>query len=141
MLGLPILGHIPVIDAAAKRRLSKGAAAAMSPSLCVAHDRKGTQAEAYREIRTAVYSAPGGWEAGSPNHQPQSGRRQDDNRRQSGPLNGRGGQKILLVDADFRRPRVHEIMEIDNSVGLKALSKEKWKSATQPATRALATFG
>ena len=55
VLGLPILGHIPVIEAPSKGRKPKGAAAAMCSELCVAHDRKGTQAEAYRSIRTAVY--------------------------------------------------------------------------------------
>ena len=120
VLGLPILGHIPVIHAGGKRRQAKGAAAAMSSVLCVTHDRKGAQAEAYRAIRTAVYfSAQAEGMRVLQVTSPNPGDGKTTTAANLALSMAEAGKKILLVDADFRRPQVHEIMGIDNSVGLK----------------------
>jgi succinoglycan biosynthesis transport protein ExoP len=34
------------------------------------------------------------------------------------------GRKVLLIDADLRRPRIHEIFRLDNEVGLASLLRE-----------------
>ena len=55
MLGLEILGHIPVLDVKPRRNSLSGPLAALSPTLCVVHHPKGTNAEAYRLQCTAIY--------------------------------------------------------------------------------------
>ncbi|MGF1588775.1 MAG: GumC family protein [Pleurocapsa sp.] len=44
------------------------------------------------------------------------------------------GKKVLLIDADMRRPSQHEILGLSNSVGLSnlLLDQTKWSDAVQP---------
>ena len=48
------------------------------------------------------------------------------------------GQQVLLVDADLRKPTVHQIMEVKNQYGLTSLltKKESPKTAILPTQRA-----
>jgi capsular exopolysaccharide synthesis family protein len=47
------------------------------------------------------------------------------------------GRKVLLIDADLRRPRIHEIFRLDNEVGLASLLREAAmdKAAVDAAVR------
>lgn len=118
-LGLPILGHIPLIDADSKHHQPRGKAAAMAPVLCVAHHRKGQQAEAYRTLRTTLFfSAQGDGLKIIQVTSPNPGDGKTTTAANLALSMADAGKKILLVDADFRRPRVHKIMGVSNSIGL-----------------------
>ncbi len=118
-LGLPILGHIPLIASDHKRYQPSGSTAAMAPVLCVAHNRKGTQAEAYRALRTPLFfSAQADGLKVLQVTSPNPGDGKTTTAANLALSMAAAGKKILLVDADFRRPRVHKIMGVDNSVGL-----------------------
>ncbi len=126
-LGLPVFGHIPLMSG--PRDKDKAAAGgdgdakpALHPGLCTFHHPKGRPAEAYRAVRTALYFGTGGEshkviQVTSP-----------------GPGDGKttlasnlaiaiadSGKKVLLVDADFRRPKVSKFFNLDNAAGLGSL--------------------
>jgi len=121
-LGLPIVGHIPVIHTrGSKHAKPKGDAAtgALHPVICTYHQPRGRQAEAYRAVRTSLYFGT-----------------QDENHKViqiTSPNPGDGkttlaanlavsiadsGKRVLLLDADFRRPKVHKYFGLDNAVGV-----------------------
>ena len=94
----------------------------MSPLICTFHQPKGRPAEAYRAVRTALYFSTQGQDhkviqITSPN-----------------PGDGKttmaanlavsiadSGKRVLLLEADFRRPRVHGYFGLDNSVGVSSV--------------------
>lgn len=121
-LGLSIMGHIPMIsDAGGRKPGVKGAAkaAVADETLCVVRNPKGRQAEAYRAIRTALY-----FSTHSQGHkviQITSASPGDGKTTTSTNLAfciADSGKRTLLIDADFRRPRVHEYLGLGNEVGL-----------------------
>ena len=120
-LGLPIVGHIPVINVHREKHGS-GDKTALDPVLCTFHRPKSRQAEAYRAVRTALYFSvrAKGYkviQVSSPN-----------------PADGKttlaanlavsiaqSGKKVLLLDGDCRRPKIHKYFSLDNSTGLSSL--------------------
>lgn len=113
-LGLNLLGYVPEVDELriAQRRHSHD-------GLVILNDPRSPVAEAFRSIRTALsFSAAA----------------QDVNRimvTSSSPSEGKtlvcvnaaaalaqAGKRVLLVDADMRKPAVHKIFEVDQNPGL-----------------------
>ena len=106
-LGLPIVGHIPFLPA------SPAPDSAVDEHLCAYHAPKSPQAEAFRGLRTALYF---------------STQRQGHQVIQvTSPSKGDGkstlianlaisiaysGKSVVLVDADFRRPAIHELFRL-----------------------------
>lgn len=125
-LGLPVLGHIPVMSSRPREKAAHNgdgkAEPALDPMLCTFHHPKGRPAEAYRAVRTALYFGTAGEshkviQVTSP-----------------GPGDGKttlaanlaiaiadSGKKVLLVDADFRRPRIGKSFGLDGTAGLGSL--------------------
>jgi capsular exopolysaccharide synthesis family protein len=124
-LDLPVIGHIPQIE----KPESNGAVAhgeagvpLLDPILCSYHHRRGRPAEAYRAVRTSLFF---------------SIRREDQKVIQitsANPGDGKttlaanlaismadAGKKVLLVDADFRRPRQHTLFGLADTVGLRSV--------------------
>jgi capsular exopolysaccharide synthesis family protein len=116
-LGVPVIGHIPSIDMGRERKLTGDEKA--DPSL-VAYHRPGSGiAEAYRNIRTALLM-------GTPHRVVQitSANPGDGKTTLSANLAvaiARSGKRCLLLDCDFRRPRVHQLFGLANTVGTSSI--------------------
>jgi exopolysaccharide transport family protein len=115
-VGIPYMGPIPNFG------LQNGETSAAERALIVSEDPKSVAAEAYRGIRTAVIFAS-----------PDSG-----NKvllvTSAAPSEGKSitasnlavsmaqsGKKTLVIDADFRKPRLHRIFKVNNEKGFSNL--------------------
>lgn len=121
--GLPVLGHVPRYQAL---RVVEGPSHA-SPTAAdidvASHsDPRSAFAEAFKNLRTSLLLA-------SPEHPPRhivvtSCEPQDGKSTVSTNLAialAQAGKKVLLVDADLRRPRLHKSLGVPNEVGLSSL--------------------
>lgn len=117
---LPVLGYVPKFQPL--RVVSEGASGEMDPrriDMTSFHDARSAFAEAYKNLRTSLLLA-------SPDHpprhilvtscQPQEGK-------STVSMNlaivlTQLGRRVLLVDADLRRPRLHKTLGLQNGVGL-----------------------
>lgn len=116
VLGLPVLGVVPHI----------GAATAAQRGLQLHLDPMSDVAESYRTVRTAVYfGVPAGRAKTLLITSPAPGEGKTTLASNLAIAMAQAGNRILLLDADFRKPTLHKIFEIDKSVGLSsALANE-----------------
>jgi succinoglycan biosynthesis transport protein ExoP len=119
-LGLPLVGHIPFLtgDAETERKRAAGEAT-VDPLLCTHFRTKSLEAEAYRAVRTALYFATQG--LGHKVVQVTSPNKGDGKSLMIANLAvmiAQSGKRVLLIDADLRRPRQHKIFALDSSGGL-----------------------
>jgi capsular exopolysaccharide synthesis family protein len=117
-LGLPLVGHIPFFshdDLAAE----EGAEAGVSPMLCTYHQSSSLEAEAYRRVRTSLYFSTQGErhkviQITSPN----MGDGKSTLAANLAISIAQSGKKVILVDADCRRPSVHRLFGLPAGTGL-----------------------
>ena len=122
-LGLPVVGHIPVIPMPKKEARAEGEQEAPDgtpdPVLRTIHHPRGSIAEAYRAVRTALYfSTRGGGHKIIQVTSPNPGDGKTTLAANVAVSIANSGKRVLLLDADFRRPRVHKLFGMDDSVGL-----------------------
>ena len=122
-LGLPVVGHIPVIPIRKKEAKAKDEEEAPEgtpdPVLRTIHHPRGSIAEAYRAVRTALYfSTRGGGHKVIQITSPNPGDGKTTLAANVAVSIANSGKDVLLLDADFRRPRQHKLFGMDDSVGL-----------------------
>jgi capsular exopolysaccharide synthesis family protein len=119
-LGLPLVGHIPYITADADtERRRKAGEATLDPLLCTYFRPKSIDAEAYRAVRTALFFGTHG--RGHQVIQVTSPNKGDGKSLMIANLAvtvAQSGKRVLLIDADCRRPRQHRVFNLPATTGL-----------------------
>ncbi len=127
-LQLPALAAIPAIDSIPKRKLllvgSGGEADDETPSspLLTSADTRSSLAEAYRHLRTSILLSTAGHAPKSlliTSSLPSEGK--TTTATNTSIILAQTGARVLMIDADMRRPRLHSIFGIENGRGLSTL--------------------
>jgi capsular exopolysaccharide synthesis family protein len=120
-LRLPIVGHIPYLSHTGELVTvsTGGQTVELDAALCTVHRPTSTDAEAYRSVRTALYFNTHG-----ERHKvvqvtsPSMGDGKSTLITNLAVAIAQSGRKVVLVDADLRRPRVHRVFGLTARVGL-----------------------
>ncbi|MBX9654272.1 polysaccharide biosynthesis tyrosine autokinase [bacterium] len=125
-LGVPVIGHIPVffprLEEDEETENMEGDIVGLDKMVCTYRDPDSLAAEAYRAVRTNLYFSTHG-----ESHkviQVTSPSSEDGKSTLASNLAvslAQSGVKVLLMDADFRRPKVHQNFGIDKTNGLSNL--------------------
>ncbi len=124
-LNAPIMGHIPPIRV--KQANDAGTPLGMDPTLVTIVRPKSTESEAYRGVRTQVIQATE--TNGNKVIQVTSPSPGDGKSTLAANLAislAQAGKKTILIDCDFRKPRVHKIFKLDKpSLGLATVMNDE----------------
>ena len=114
-LGVPVLGHIPVMDISKVKKSVPD----VDGSVTSIHHSKGRVSEAYRSVRTGLYFSQYGRNLKVVQvTSPVPGDGKSTLSSNLAVSMAQSGRRVLLIDADFRRPRIANIFGIDGNVGM-----------------------
>ena len=116
-LKMPVIGHIPAVRPDMDKVKEKKSQ--LDPSLCAYFQPKSTFCEAYRAVRTALYFSS--QQSENKVIQVTSAVPSDGKSTIAANLaitTAQAGKSVLLVDCDFRRPRVHQLFKISAKKGV-----------------------
>lgn len=119
-LGWPVLGHLPQIPASTLESIeSDSDLQGVDRTIVTFHRPKSQVAEAYRVVRTALYfSLQGEAHKIIQVTSPDPGDGKTTLSANLAVAIAQSNRKTLLLDADFRRPRVHKLFEVPEGVGV-----------------------
>jgi len=126
-LQLPALAAIPLIDSMAKRRLllvgpGHEEENRAKSELLIQSDPRSSLAEAYRQLRTSILLSTAGRAPKTllvTSSLPSEGK--TITTANTAVSLAQTGAKVLIVDADMRRPRIHTVFDMENGSGLSSL--------------------
>jgi capsular exopolysaccharide synthesis family protein len=113
VIGLPILGVVPQMT---------GRRTAVARAMTVHLDPRSVVAEAYRTIRTAIYFGTAGSRCKTILVcSPESGDGKTTSASNLAIAIAQTGRRVLLLDADFRKPTQHKNLDIKDAIGLSSV--------------------
>jgi capsular exopolysaccharide synthesis family protein len=125
-LGLPVVGHVPRITPRNEEvRQHEAGTLALDPSICAYYQSKSIEAESFRGIRTTLYFSA--QNEGCKIIQITSPNMGDGKTTLATNLAvsiAQSGKRILLIDADFRRPRLHRMFGLRARIGLATIIQD-----------------
>lgn len=113
---LPVLGSIPTFELG---RWKTDGSTPLVPALCYYHRPGSPEAESYRSVRTTLLvSASDKRHAVIQVTSPESGDGKTTMAANLALAMAQSGKSVLLVDADLRRPTVHQLFGVSQEIGL-----------------------
>ncbi len=133
--GVPMLGAIPHFAAHARDHQME-ATTGVSAAIHYYHRPGSREAEAYRSVRTTLFAATK--DSGDKVVQvssPEPGDGKSTSIANLAVAMAQSGKKVLLIDADLRRPTVHRLFGARGDVGLSEVLRQEiaWENAVQPS--------
>lgn len=115
--GIPIVGHIPYMTEQKLRKIPKDTT--IDRTIVTLHLPRSRPSEAYRSVRTAVcFSATGGEHRVIQVTSPAAGDGKSTLTMNFAVSLAQSGKKTIIIESDFRRPKVHKLTGVSNKVGV-----------------------
>lgn len=123
-LGMPVLGHIPVMETGKSKKVLE----AVDASITTLHHSRGRVSEAYRAVRTSLYFSNRASELKVIQvTSPVPGDGKSTLSSNLAVTMAQSGRRVLLIDADFRRPRIATVFGIQAEIGMAAVVAQRAK--------------
>ncbi len=118
-LGLPVVGHIPLFEPEEDEERLTVEGVRLNPILRTVYQPKSREAEAYRGVRTALYfNSRGSGHKIIQVTSPDMGDGKSTLIANLAVSIAQSEKKVILIDADFRRPRLHKLFNLSPRQGL-----------------------